>query len=215
MIERLGGVRDWFEALSFRERVAIVAAVLIGLLLGIEALAWAPARKRLDGAEAQIASLDSQRTTLQQELDKLDQEESLDPDAAVKRQLKSFDQQVGTLDKKLEGQALQLIDPAQARPMLQALISNVHGLRLLSLHTEPPTQLVNTENADLPPLYRHGIVIELEGDYLPLLDYLQALENLPWRLYWYGLDVKADKPGARHFRLEFYTVSLRKEWIRA
>ena len=67
----------------------------------------------------------------------------------------------------------------------------------------------------VPPLYRHGVVIELEGDYLPLLDYLQALENLPWRLYWYGLDVKADKPGARRFRLEFYTVSLHKEWIRA
>jgi MSHA biogenesis protein MshJ len=215
MIERLGGVRDWFEALSFRERVAIVAAVLVGLLLAIESFAWAPARKRLDGAEAQIASLDAQRATLQQELDKLDQEESLDPDAAVSRQLKSFDQQIGTLDRKLEGQKLQLIDPAQARPMLQALIGNVHGLRMLSLHTEPPTQLVNTENADLPPLYRHGVVIELEGDYLPLLDYLQALENLPWRLYWYGLDVKADKPGARRFRLEFYTVSLRKEWIRA
>ena len=52
---------------------------------------------------------------------------------------------------------------------------------MLSLH-KPPTQLLNTENADLPPLYRHGVVIELEGDYLPLLDYLQALENLPRRL---------------------------------
>jgi MSHA biogenesis protein MshJ len=214
MIDRLGSVRDWFEALTLRERIVIVTAVLAGFMLALEAFAWAPARKRLDSAEAQIASLDFQRATLQAELDKLDQEEALDPDAAVKRQLQSFDRQVGALDQKLQGQALQLIDPAQARPVLQALISNIRGLRMVSLYTEPPTQLVNTENADLPPLFRHGLVIELEGDYLSLLEYVRALESLPWRLYWYGLQVKADKPGARYFRLDLYTVSLRKEWIR-
>jgi len=214
MNERLGVVSDWFEALSFRERIAIAGALVVGLLLGIEALAWAPARKRLDSAEAQIASLDSQRATLQQELDKLDQEEALDPDAAVKRQLSSFDKQVSALDAKLAAQKLQLIDPAQARPMLQALIANVQGLRMVGLHTVAPTQILDTEGADMPPLYRHGLVIELEGDYLPLLDYLKALESLPWRLYWDGLEMKAEDPGARKFRLELYTVSLRKEWIR-
>lgn len=214
MIEQLGGVRDWFEALTFRERLAIAAALLVAILLGIEALAWSPARKRLDAAEAQIASLESQRATLQQELDKLDQEEALDPDAAVRRQVKTFDQQVGALDTKLQGQKLQLMDPTQVRPVLQALIGNMRGLRMVGLYTEPPTQLMNTENTDLPVLYRQGLVIELEGDYLPLLDYLQALEQLPWRLYWNGLDVKADKPGARRFRVELYTVSLRKEWLR-
>jgi MSHA biogenesis protein MshJ len=214
MIEQLGGVRDWFEALTFRERLAIAAALLVGILLGIEALAWAPARKRLDAAEAQIASLESQRATLQQELDKLDQEEALDPDAAVRRQVKTFDQQVGALDTKLQGQKLQLMDPTQVRPVLQALIGNMRGLRMVGLYTEPPAQLMNTENTDLPVLYRLGLVIELEGDYLPLLDYLRALEQLPWRLYWTGLDVKADKPGARRFRVELYTVSLRKEWLR-
>jgi MSHA biogenesis protein MshJ len=214
VIEGLDVLRDRFDALSFRERIAIVAAIVIGLLLAVEALAWAPARKRLDAAEAQIASLDSQRAVLQQQLDALDQEEALDPDAAVKRQLRSFDQQVGTLDAKLAGQKLQILDPVQARPVLDALIANVRGLRMVSLHTVPPTQLVTTEGADLPPLYRHGLVIELEGDYLPLLDYVQAVEKLPWGLYWYSLDMKAEQPGARKFRLELFTISLRKEWIR-
>ena len=214
MIEGLDHVRERFEALSFRERIAIVAAVVIGLLLGIEALAWAPARKRLDAAEMQVASLDAQRAALQQELDALDQEEALDPDAAVKRQLGSFDQQVATLDARLGAQKLQLLDPAQARPVLEALIANVRGLRMTGLHTVAPTQFVSTEATDLPPLYRHALVIDLEGDYLPLLEYLQALESLPWRFYWTSLDMKAEKPGARRFRLELFTISLHKEWIR-
>jgi MSHA biogenesis protein MshJ len=85
---------------------------------------------------------------------------------------------------------------------------------MVGLQTEPARPLADTEGLDLPVLYRHGLVIDLEGDYLALLQYVQALEGLPWRLYWYGLEVDADRPGARRFRLRLYTVSLRKEWIR-
>ncbi len=214
MMERLTFARDWFEARGFRERIVLAAAACAGILLVIEAVAWAPARERLHDAESQVAALESQKNVLQVELDALDQQEALDPDSAVRRQLDAFDRQVGTLDEKLQGQALQLIAPEQARAVLQALIANVRGLHMVALQTEPARPLIETEGLDLPVLYRHGLVIDLEGDYLSLLEYLQALERLPWRLYWYGLDVKADKPGPRHFRLRLYTVSLRKEWIR-
>jgi MSHA biogenesis protein MshJ len=214
MIERLAFARDWFEARNVRERIVLAAAACAVILLAIEALAWAPARQRLRDAEAQVASVEAQKNVLQGELDALDEQEALDPDAAVRRQLDTFDRQVGTLDQKLQGQALQLIAPEQARAVLQALIANVRGLHMVSLQTEPARPLVETEGLDLPVLYRHGLVIDLEGDYLALLEYLRALEQLPWRLYWYGLEVAADKPGARRFRLRLYTVSLRKEWIR-
>ena len=214
MIDRLAFARDWLEARNARELIVLAAAACTGIVLVIEAVAWAPARQRLHGAEAQIASLESQKSVLQGELDALDEQEALDPDAAVRRQLDTFQGQVGTIDRKLQGQALQLIAPEQARSVLQALIANVRGLRMVALQTEPARPLVETQGLDLPVLYRHGLVIDLEGDYLALIEYLRALEQLPWRLYWYGLEVAADKPGARHFRLRLYTVSLRKEWIR-
>lgn len=214
MIERLALARDWLDARNSRERIVLASAACAVILLAIEALAWAPARERLRDAEAQLASLESQKNVLQGELDALDQQEALDPDAAVRRQLDTFDRQVGSIDRKLQGQALQLIAPEQARSVLQALIANVQGLRMVALQTEPARPLVETEGLDLPVLYRHGLVIDLEGDYLALLEYLRALEQLPWRLYWYGVEVTADGPGARQFRLRLYTVSLRKEWIR-
>jgi MSHA biogenesis protein MshJ len=73
---------------------------------------------------------------------------------------------------------------------------------------------VNSANDNLPVLYRHGLVIDLQGEYLALLEYVRALENLPWRFYWLGLEVRAAGPGPREFRLHVYTVSLREEWIR-
>jgi len=205
--------RSWFEVRSFRERLVLAGALVVALLLAIEALSWAPARHRHDAAAAQLASLEEQRVTLQQELDLLDEQEALDPDAAVRRQLDTFDQQVGTLDEKLRSQAIQLIAPEQARSMLRSLIANVRDLRMVALQTEPPTPLVDTEGLDLPVLYRHGIVIDLQGNYLAVLEYLQSLEALPWRLYWYGLEVQANPSGVRSYRLHIYTISLRKEWI--
>lgn len=214
MIERFEFARSWFDGRSFRERIVLAAAACVGILLAIEAVSWAPARQRLASAELQIASLETQKAGLQDQLDALDQQEALDPDAAVHRQMDSFDRQVGALDRKLEGQALQLIAPEQAQAVLQALIANVRGLRMVALQTEPARPLVATAGLDLPVLYRHGLVIDLEGDYLALIQYLQALEQLPWRFYWTGVEVTADKAGARRFRLRLYTVSLRKEWIR-
>jgi len=205
--------RSWFETRSFRERLVLAGALVVGVLLAIESLSWAPARKRIDEAEAHLASLAEQNAALQTELGRLDEQEALDPDAAVRRQLDSFDQQVGKLDERLLGQSIQLIAPEHARPMLRSMIANIRDLRMVAFETEPATPLVTTEGLDLPVLYRHGMVIDLQGNYLSLLEYLQALEKLPWRLYWYGLEVSADKSGTRTYRLRLYTVSLRKEWI--
>ncbi len=214
MNEWLARARTWFEARTPRERMILVGAVTIGLVLALEAFSWAPARKRLFAAETQIASLEEQRGALDHELTRLDQQEALDPDAAVRRQLESFDRQAETLDGKLRAQSIQLLAPDQARSMLRALVASVHGLKLVGLQTDAPAQLVETEGLDLPALYRHGLLIDLQGDYLALLDYVQALEQLPWRLYWYGLEVRADAPGPRTFRLHLYTIGLHKEWIR-
>lgn len=206
--------RIWFDARSLRERCVLLAAVVLALLLSFESLIWAPARQRLAASAAQLASIQEQRRVLEAELGQLEQQEALDPDAAVNRQIESLTRQVGTLDERLGGQALHLIAPERARELLQALISNTERLRIVSIQTEAPQPLGDPGQHDLPVLYRHGLVVDLQGDYLSLLDYVRALEQLPWRLYWLGLEVRADAPGPAEFRLYLYSVSLQKEWIR-
>jgi len=214
MIQRMLRARAWFEALSRSERIAMLAAGVLGLLVLFETLSWSPARRQLSTTALQTSSLEEQRTSLEGELGSLDEHEALDPDAAVRRQIGKLEGDIGEIDAQLRDQALQILAPEQVRLVLRDLIDNVQGLRLVSMQTEAPVQLVNTAPEDLPALYRHGLVIDLQGEYLALLDYVRALEALPWRFYWLGIDVRADEPGARSFRLHLYTVSLRKEWIR-
>lgn len=214
MTERLRLARAWFDARLRHERIALTAAVAIGLLLAFEALAWSPARGRLASLGTQVAALDEQRAALEGELESLDRQEALDPDAAARRQIDVRVREIADLDEDLRAQALQIIAPDQVRLLLRDLIAEVEGLELVGMQTQTPQELVRTAGDDLPALYRHGLVIELRGDYLALVEYAKALESLPWRFYWLGLEVRADAAQPRDFRLHLYTVSLRKEWIR-
>lgn len=56
-------------------------------------------------------------------------------------------------------------------------------------------------------VFKHAVVIQLEGSYFDVVDYLSALENLPWKFYWAELDYRViDYPKAI-VTLEVYTLS--------
>jgi MSHA biogenesis protein MshJ len=56
-------------------------------------------------------------------------------------------------------------------------------------------------------------VLTLEGSYLDCLAYLQAVERLPWHLYWSRIEFKEDGYPRNAIMIELRTLSLDKEWI--
>lgn len=64
-----------------------------------------------------------------------------------------------------------------------------------------------------PLLFRHGVEIELQGNYLDMVDYMEALETMPTQLFWGKAKLNAEKyPNAR-LTLTLYTLSLAPKWI--
>jgi MSHA biogenesis protein MshJ len=63
-------------------------------------------------------------------------------------------------------------------------------------------------------LYRHGVELTVRGNYLDMVDYLDALEAMPTQLFWAraALDVE-QYPNAR-LSLTVYTLSLDKKWMK-
>lgn len=58
-----------------------------------------------------------------------------------------------------------------------------------------------------PGVYKHSVELSIEGGYFAVLDYLKALENMPWQFYWEGMDyVVDDYPNAK-VTLEVFTLS--------
>jgi MSHA biogenesis protein MshJ len=64
-----------------------------------------------------------------------------------------------------------------------------------------------------PLLYRHGVRLVLQGSYLDMVAYLEALEALPSQLFWGGATLDADKYPQARLTLTLYTLSLDQKWI--
>jgi MSHA biogenesis protein MshJ len=214
MMDTVRMLESWFDGRPMRERAVLAAAAIVVTVLLLEGLWWGPQRERAGAAQTDVTLLVEQKSTLAAELGQLEEREALDPDSAIRAQLDLLSGKITVLDQRLQAQTLQILAPEQMPAVLRDLIRTVEGLRITAVRSEAPQRLVNSAEDNLPVLYRHGLVIDLEGDYLGLLDCVRKLEDLPWRLYWLGMEVRADGMAPGEFRLHVYTVSLREEWIR-
>lgn len=64
-----------------------------------------------------------------------------------------------------------------------------------------------------PLLYRHGVQLVLQGSYLEMIDYLEALEALPTQLFWGAAALDAEQYPQARLTLTLYTLSLDQKWI--
>ena len=73
---------------------------------------------------------------------------------------------------------------------------------------QKPPQAVNDIG-----LYRHRIILKLSGSFFQLRDYLNQLEQLPWKFFWEKFDYKLIKYPKGELQIEIYSLSLKKEFI--
>ena len=62
-------------------------------------------------------------------------------------------------------------------------------------------------------LYRHGVQVVLQGSYLDMIAYMEALERTPAQLFWGKADLSADAYPKASLTLTLYTLSLDQKWI--
>lgn len=62
-------------------------------------------------------------------------------------------------------------------------------------------------------LYKHAVKLAIEGEYFAVVDYLESLEALPWKIYWHALDYQVENYPKAKVVLEVYTLSTEKGFI--
>jgi MSHA biogenesis protein MshJ len=62
-------------------------------------------------------------------------------------------------------------------------------------------------------VYKHGVEIVIEGDYLDMVSYMTALEGMPWQLFWGKATLTSDDSSKLSLTLTLYTLSLDKKWL--
>ena len=202
-----------FDALSIRER-ALVAFALLAALIMIWTIAV------LDPISARQRHLLSEMSTLQESIaatsQSLDASESSSVTAALASE-KKLHEELEALNVQLASKSGGLVPPERMVRVIHDVLSRQRGVRLVSLQNKPVTALVQSaqpgSEAPASGPYVHPVELVVEGGYLDLLEYLRALENLPWRFQWKTLELTTVEYPLNRVRIELSTLSMDRDWI--
>ena len=101
--------------------------------------------------------------------------------------------------------------------LLEAVLAEQHGLILLRTENLPPKPLLKDPEALRSGinLFSHPLLIEFSGRFAPTLNYLLALNRLPWHFYWDRFDLKVLHYPENRTILIVHTLSLNRALLRS
>jgi MSHA biogenesis protein MshJ len=214
-----------FDTLNPRERVMVFAAgvaIIVGLGF-VLAIDGALAKHKILAADAEkhrieLAQLQKQNAELSRLL-------AQDPDVVGRNHIDDLRRQLGGYDNELRGVQQGLVPPNRMAKVLEDMLSRDSHVRLVKLRTLPVAALVEplgtpADNVAAKPaapsknlVYKHGIELTVEGNYLDLLEYQARLEKLPWRMFFARTSVNSlDYPRVL-MTITLYTLSLEEAWL--
>lgn len=203
-----------FDRLSLRERllVGLGATALAGFLAYAAFLAPAELARTTHASElarktGELAELAVQAQSLRNQ--------AADPDAAARARIDELRRQAGELDRHLGAIEHELVPPGRVADLLQRLLTPGQGLRVVGLRSLPAAELSEAKAGvqGTGGVYKHGVEITLQGSYAGLLDYLHRLEQVPERIYWERVSLRADAYPQSTMTVTVYTLSLDRAWL--
>jgi len=224
------------DALSLRERVIVFVMVVLVVLMSANAILLDPLSAKYKLLSEQVKQDQTKTAGLQQEMQLKIRSQAADPDEADRRRLQQLTTQITQMQSALVDMQKGLVAPEKMAALLEDILKRNGQLRLLSLKTMPVTSL-NDSDASLPSsasakttpavsvgekgegqakgtVYRHGVELAVQGSYLDMMNYMAALEAMPWQVFWGKAKLNVDEYPKATLTLTLYTLSLDKKWLK-
>ncbi len=220
-----------WRVLPRRERALLVGAAIVAVLGFGDLLLLEPALKDRARLLRQIGDDKVARDALEASAGAA----ARDPDAGARAQLETLRTQLRATEREFQSMQNGLVQPQQMGALLQSLLAEQHGLRLLGLRSLPVTAFADPAGIVRRPadktgggdkagatttpsrgddawLYRHTVEVRVQGSYADMLAYLRAIEGLPRRVRWGDVEIDARTYPASTMTITLFTVSLEKTW---
>jgi MSHA biogenesis protein MshJ len=197
-----------YESMSLRERAFVVIAVLGVLVVLWDSMLMEPLRLKRGALEAELANASAFDMSVQSD-------DAADPRQISIRRAGELQTQLQTLDAQLANTASGFVSSQRMIEVLHDMLGRQARLGLVSIRNLPVTGLIASADASAPPRppYVHAIELVIDGEYADILDYLAALEALPWKFRWTSLDLSTLGYPRNRVRIELSTLSLDSTWL--
>lgn len=212
---------DRLDARSTQQRALLLAGALAAVLGLWDVVLMGPVSRARELAAGDLPALTGELPVLIERVTQLEAALGHDPDAAVRERRVALEAEQVVLETRLAELTDGLIPPTEMTGALRELLRRAPGVSLVKLEAlaaEPLFVDAEPERPDQQPeprpaVFKHAVVIELHGNYLSVLRYVQAVEALRWRFFWDSLDYDVDEYPNANVRLTLYSLSLREGWL--
>ena len=208
------------DARTLRERLMLLSAVVVVIvyswfLLVYEAMnaGQVEISRQIQGAMAQINNELTRNQNIRNSYTR-------DPNAFIRTRITALQQEVESIDAELLALYGELILPQQMAGVLTQILQSETTLKLISFENLPPESLFASENAGASEasnggisVYRHGLRLEFEGDYLETIRFLQRVESLTTSFFWDNLAFHVEKHPNARITLNIFTLSTERGFI--
>lgn len=217
------------DARNQRERALIFVMVLVIFGSLLNALWIDPLLARKKKATQEAATQQEQLQGLRGQIQAIASGGLPDPDAPTRVRLAGLEQKLAQSQTALQEMQHSLVPPGRMARLLEDVLMQNRSLKLVSLRTlpasdvlEPPSKPPQTGQAKAeaeqprlagPAIYKHGVEIAVSGSYAELTQYLDTLENLPWRMFWGKAEMRVEEYPRVTLMITLYTLSMDKTWL--
>lgn len=229
-MSRFDALEQRFETLQPRERLLLSGVAGVLLVAAFYVLWIEPQAKAGRAAREELGNLQTQVEGLREAVGRFEAELARDPDHARREALERLRAETAALDAALVADGQRVITPQRMVGLLRDMLGRDQRLRVVAINALPPEILRPTAAAAppaasangppdaaaspaLPLLHRHRVELRFEGSYAATLDYVRALQALPYRLRLQRLDIDASRWPVLQIEVEVETLSLGEGWI--
>jgi MSHA biogenesis protein MshJ len=136
------------DALQKREQLIVLLVALAMTYALVQVLVLDPLLQEHDRLDRNINSSQRQIETLEQERLVIDASIKAGPNRVQEKELQTLEQKMAALDRALEESTVALIPPTLMPAVMQEVLAEIKGLKLLSLENRVAIPLVAPENPD-------------------------------------------------------------------
>ncbi len=231
-MEQLKKLAEKINSLSVRERAIVFIGIVFVIFTIWDRYLMSPLEVEQKQLIANLNQKNAERLTLVTQFQELMKTNSNDPDADNLATLQSLRSKLIDVQANLESSTQNLVTPGDMPKVLETVLYKTDGITLRNLKSLGVKPIVAKAEGDSDELvdvvdasdktltaenidnaYRHGIRIEIEGDYFTTLEYLKNLEQLEWGFFWDNFSLSVQDYPVSNIAIEIFTLSLDEKWI--
>ena len=211
----LSDIRNRLQLMSLREQLLAVLVISAAIYFLFDALVFKLQKQREEDLQNQQTALQAQILGLKTELAMVERSQT-DQFAQKEREFRLLKQQVAQLNA-LSGSVSEQA-PAVDKLVSEVLASSSPGVRTVGVKTIAAKLVplaakataagqTGASKAPLAQVYKHGVDIELRGNYLDIMKMLDRLEDANPKLLWSGLVLSAGTYPENTLRASVFLLS--------